>query len=61
MIAVLCCGSCFDEKALVEDNRKNIYTFLDGLLNSKETKVGQKQRQKKHHIFIILQEAFLAI
>ena len=43
MIAVLCCGSCFDEKALVEDSPRNIYTFLDGLLNSKETKVGRKK------------------
>ena len=39
MVAVLCCGPCFDEKALLEEG--TLYVFLDGLLNSKEEKVGQ--------------------
>ena len=38
MIAVLCCGPCFDERTLVEEG--SLYTFLDVLLSSKEKKVG---------------------
>lgn len=38
MIAVLCCGACFDEKALLEEG--SLYVFLDELLSAKEEKVG---------------------
>ncbi|XP_059089513.1 protein furry-like isoform X3 [Tigriopus californicus] len=38
MIAVLCCGTCFDDKALSEENN-HIFALLDMLLNSKEKKV----------------------
>ena len=38
MIAVLCCGPCFDEKALLEEG--SLYVFLDELLSAKEEKVG---------------------
>jgi hypothetical protein len=37
MIAVLCCGSCFDDSALSEDG--SLYTFLDNLLESDHPKV----------------------
>ena len=40
MIAVLCCGPLFDEKALVEEG--GIFNFLDLLLSSRDKKVGQK-------------------
>ncbi len=37
MIAVLCCGPLFDERALVEDG--GVFGFLDMLLSSREKKV----------------------
>ena len=43
MIAVLCCGSCFDESALSEDG--SLYTFLDNLLESDHSKVYTLARE----------------
>ena len=43
MIAVLCCGSCFDESALSEDG--SLYTFLDQLLESEDSKVYALARE----------------
>jgi len=43
MISVLCCGPCFDERALVEEGA--LYSFLDILLHSREEKV------RKRHTF----------
>nr|XP_040568440.1 LOW QUALITY PROTEIN: protein furry-like [Lepeophtheirus salmonis] len=37
MISVLCCGPCFDESLFIEDG--SIYTFLDLLLQSNESKI----------------------
>lgn len=43
MIAVLCCGPLFDEKALVEEG--GIFNFLDLLLSSRDKKVGHEKFQ----------------
>ena len=37
MVALLCCGSCFDTQNLAEDG--NIYLWLDMLLGSNDDKV----------------------
>jgi len=44
MISVLCCGPCFDERALVEEGP--LYNFVDLLLHSREEKVrtGEAER-----------------
>ena len=38
MISVLCCGNAFDEATVTEDG--SLYTFMDMLLESKESKVS---------------------
>ena len=43
MIAVLCCGSCFDDSALSEEG--SLYTFLDNLLESDHPKVYSLARE----------------
>jgi hypothetical protein len=50
MIAVLCCGPLFDERALIEEG--GVFAFLDTLLSSKEEKVGQEKSHNRIAIFL---------